>query len=157
MCRLRCSLLVSLAVTDGAIPYPSCTCQHYSQPLEKLLLNHQLEQCIDSQSYRPISYCLHNHAMYIQGPGCHKCFPVTPPTAVTIPPQEDPTPSGIPTPWHCHHAPVPPSTPNAMQGLQPRTGVCLPNTWKAYLTGTVMQTSEIMDQLCPKKSGSACW
>ena len=95
--------------------------------------------------------------MYVQGPGCHKCFPVTPPTAVTIPPQEDPTPSGIPTPWHCHHAPVPPSTPNAMQGLQPRTGVCLPNTWKAYLTGTVMQTSEIMDQLCPKKSGSACW
>ena len=40
---------------------------------------------------------------------------------------------------------------------EPRTGVCLPNTWKAYLTGTVMQTSEIMDQLCPRESGSACW
>ena len=55
MCRLLCSLLVSLAVTDGAIPYPSCTCQHYSLPLENHLLNHQLEQCIDSQSYRPIT------------------------------------------------------------------------------------------------------
>jgi len=70
MCRLLCSLLVSLAVTGGAVPYPSRSCQHYSQPLENHLLNHQLEQCIDSQSYRVIIYCLHSHAMYIQGPGC---------------------------------------------------------------------------------------
>ena len=75
MCRLLCSLLMSLAVTDGAVPHLSCTCQHYSQPLENRLLNHQQEQCIDSQSYRPITYCLHNHAMYIQGTGCQKCFP----------------------------------------------------------------------------------
>ena len=95
--------------------------------------------------------------MYVQGPGRHKCFPVTPPAAATFPPPEDPTPGGIPTPWHCHLAPVPPSTPNAMQRLQPRTGVCLPNKWKAYLTGIVMQTSEITDQLCSKESGSACW
>ena len=47
ICRLLCSLLVSLAVTDGAVPYPSCTCQQYSQPLENRLLNHQLGQCID--------------------------------------------------------------------------------------------------------------
>ena len=40
MCRLLSSLLVSLAVTDGAAPYPSCTCQHYTQPLENHLLNH---------------------------------------------------------------------------------------------------------------------
>ena len=157
MCRLLCSLLVSLAVTDGAVPYPSCTCQRYSQPLENHLLNHQLEQCIDSQSYRLITHCLHNHAMYIQGPGGQNVFQSCPLLLLPVPHQRIQTPGGIPMPWHCHHAPVPPSTPNAMQRLQPRTGVCLPNTWKAYLTGTVMQTSEIMDQLCPKKSGSACW
>ena len=28
---------------------------------------------------------------------------------------------------------------------------------KTYWTGTIMQTNEIMDQLCPKKSGSAYW
>ena len=111
----------------------------------------------NSQSYRPVTYCLCNHVMYVQGPGLHKCFPATIPAAATFPPPKDPTPGGIPTPWHCHHAPGPLSTPNAMQMLQPRTGVCLPNRWKAYLTGTVMQTSEITDQLCPKKSGSPCW
>ena len=124
MCRLLCSLLVSLAVTDGAIPYPSRTCQHYSQPLENRLLNHQLEQCIDSQSYRLITYCLHNHAMYIQGPGCQKCFPVIPPAAATFPPPEDPNPK------QCPDTMALPSCPCASiypQMLQLRTGVCLPN------------------------------
>ena len=72
--------------------------------LENRLLDHQLEQCIEHQSYRLIAYCLYHHAMYIQGPGCQKCFPVMPPTATTFPPSEDPNPR------HCHHAPVPPST-----------------------------------------------
>ena len=96
MCGLLRRLLVSLAVTDGVVPCPSCTCQRYSQPLENHLLNHQLEQCIDSQSYRLITYCLHNHAMYIQGPGCQKCFPVIPPAAATFPPPEDPNPGQCP-------------------------------------------------------------
>ena len=68
ICRLLCSLLVSLAVTDGAVPYPSRTGQHYSQPLENCVLNHQREQRVDSQSYRLITYCLHDHEMHIQGP-----------------------------------------------------------------------------------------
>ena len=58
----------------------------------KIILNHQLEQCIDSQSYRPITYCLLNHMMHIQGPGCQKCFPVMPPAAATFLPPEDPNP-----------------------------------------------------------------
>ena len=110
MCMLLCTFLVSLAVTDDTVPYPSCTCQHYSQLLENRLLNHQLEQRIDSQSYRLITYCLHNHAMYIQEPGC-QVFQVIPTTAMTFPHQRIQTPGGILTPLHCHHAPVPLSTP----------------------------------------------
>ena len=56
------------------------------------LLNHQIEQCIDSQSYRSITYCLHNHEMYIQGPGCQKYFSVMLPAATTFLPPEDPKP-----------------------------------------------------------------
>ena len=134
MCRLLCSLLMSLAVTDGAFPHLSCTCQHYSQPLENRLLNHQLKQCIDSQSYRSITYCLYNHAMYIQGPGCQKYFSVMPPAATTFLPPEDPKPR-----WYsntmalpsCPCASVHP--PHATQMLQPRTGVCLSNKWKNLL------------------------
>ena len=132
MGRLLCSLLMSLAVTDGAVPYPSCTCQHHSQPLE----NHQLEQCIDSQSYRPITYCLHNHAMYIQGPGCQKCFPVVPPTASNSPPPEDPNPGRYPDTMTLPSCPcsfIYPSGVDATPMLQPRTGVCLPNEWKNLL------------------------
>ena len=110
MCRLLCRLLVSL-VTDGAVPYPSGTCQHYSQLLENRLLNHQLEQCINSQSYRLITYCLHNHAMYIQGPGCPNVFLLCLPMLLPSPDQRIQTPGGILTQWHCHHAPVPLSTP----------------------------------------------
>ena len=148
MCRPLCSLLVSLAVTDGAAPYPSCTCQHYSRPLENRLLNHQIEQCIDSQSYRPITYCLHNHAMYIQGSGCQKCFPVMPPAATTFP-----NPGAV---SQNHGIAIMPLClrllPNARQMLQPRTGVCLPNKTycpigKTYWTGTIIQTNETTDQL----------
>ena len=110
-CRLLCRLLVPLALTDGAIPYPSCTCQRYSQPWENHLLNHQLEQCIDSQSYRLITHCLHNHAMYIQGPGGQNVFQSCPLLLLPVPHQRIQTPGGIPMPWHCHHAPVPLSTP----------------------------------------------
>ena len=94
--------------------------------------------------------------MYIQGPGCQKCFPVMPPAAATFPHQRIQTPGRIPTPWYCHRASVPLSTPNATQMLQPeQVSVCQING-KTYWTGTVMQTNEITDQLCPKKSGSAC-
>ena len=135
MCRLLYRLLVSLAVTDGDVPYPSCTCQHYSQPLENRLLNHQQEQCIDSQSYRPITYCLHNHAMYIQGTGCQKCFPkMYAPCCRYI----SPTRGSEPRVVSRHHGVAimalclrPP--PNATQMLQPRTGVCLSNKWKNLL------------------------
>ena len=76
---------MSLAVTDGAVPYPSCTCQHYSQPLENRLLNHQLKQRIDSQSHRLITYCLHNRAMYIQGPGAKNVFKLCSPLLLRFP------------------------------------------------------------------------
>ena len=158
MCRLLCSLLVSLAVTGGAVPYPSCIYQHYSQPLENHLLNHQLEQCIDSQSYRVIIYCLHNHAMYIQGPGCQKCFPVMPLAATTFPPPEYPNPRQYPDTMAL------PSCPYASVYLQmprrcynPEQESVYQTNGKTYWTGTIIQTNKITDQLCLKKSGSASW
>ena len=152
MCRLLSSLLVSLAVTDGAAPYPSCTCQHHSQPLENRLLNHQIEQCIDSQSYRPITYCLHNHALYIQGTGCQKCFPVMPPAAASFPPPEDPNPG-----WYlntkallsCPCASIYPQMSRRCYNSE-EVSVCQING-KTYWTGTIMQTNEIIDRLCPEK------
>ena len=107
ICRLLCSLLVSLAVTDGAVPYPSCTCQQYSQPLENRLLNHQLGQCIDrltptaSITMRCIS----------RGLGAKNVFQLCPPLLLPFTHQRIQTPGSIPTPWHYHHAPGPPSTP----------------------------------------------
>ena len=77
----------ALAVTDGAIPYPSCTCQHYSQPVEKRLLDHQLEECIDSQPYRLITHCLNNPVMYAQGPGGQNVFQSCPPLLLPLPHQ----------------------------------------------------------------------
>ena len=109
MCRLLYRLLVSLSETDGVIPYPSRMCQHYSQPWENRLLSHQLEQCIDSQSYRPMTYCLHNHVTYIQG--AKSVFQLCPQLPLPVPHQKIQNPGGIPTPWHCHHAPEPLSTP----------------------------------------------
>ena len=158
MCRLLCSLLVSLAVTDGAIPYPSSICQNYSQPLENHLINQQLEQCIDSQSYRPITYCLHNQAMYIQGTGCQKCFPVMSLTAVTFSLPEDPNPVQYPNTMalpSCPCASIYPQMPRRCYNPE-ELSVCKING-KTYWTGTIMQTNEIMDQLCPKKSGLAYW
>ena len=37
-----------------------------------------------------------------------------------------------------------------------QVSVCQTNG-KTYGTGTIMQTKKITEQLCPKKSGSACW
>ena len=110
MCGLLRRLLVSLAVTDGVVPCPSCTCQRYSQPLENHLLNHQLEQCIDSQCYRPVTYCLHNMRCISRGLGAKNDFQLFPPLRLPLPDQKIQTLRGIPTPWHCHHAPVPLST-----------------------------------------------
>ena len=92
MCRLLWSLLLSLAVTDGALPSPSRTCQHYSQPLENRLFNHQLEQCIDSLSYRRITYCLLDQVMYIQGPGAKNVSQLCPPLPLPFPTQRNQTP-----------------------------------------------------------------
>ena len=128
MCRLLCSLLMSLAVTDGAFPYLSCTCQHYSQPLENRLLNHQLKQCTDSQSHRLITYCLHN--MWCIWALVPKMFSGYATAAATFPPLEDPNPR-----WHPDTMALP-SCPCASiypQMLQLRTGVCLPNKWKNLL------------------------
>ena len=110
----------------GAVPYPSCTCQHYSQPLENRLLTQQLEQCIDSQSYRPITHCLHDHALYVQGPGRRKCFQSRSHCRCL-----SPTRGSKPRVASQHHgiATMPLRLllpPNATQMLQPRTGVCLP-------------------------------
>ena len=153
MCRLLCSLLMSLAVIDGAVPHLSCTCQHYSQPLENRLLNHQLKQCIDSQSHRLITYCLHNHVMYM-GPGTKNVFRLCSRLLLPFPHQRIQTLGGIPTPWHCHHAPAPPSTPKCYNSEQ--VSVCQIHG-KTYWTGTIIQTNEITEQFCPYKSASACW
>ena len=148
----------SLAVTDGAVPYPSCTCQHYSQPLENLLLNHQLEQCIDSQSSGVIIYCLHNHAMYIQGPGCQKCFPIMPLAAAMFCSPEYPNlgqyPDTMALPW-CPYASVYPQMPHRCYNPE-QVSVCQING-KTYWTGAIIQTNKITDQLCPKISDSASW
>ena len=153
-----CSLLVSLAITDGAVPYPSCTCQHYSQPLKNHLLNHQLEQCVDSQSCRPITYCLHNQVMHVQRSGCQKCFPVSLLAATIFPPPEDPNPRRSPNTMmlpSCPCASIYPQMPSRCYNPD-QVSACQING-KPHWTGTVMQTNEITDHLCPKKSGSACW
>ena len=155
MCRLLRSLLVSLAVTDGVIPYPSRMCQHYSQPWENRLLSHQLEQCIDSQSYRLITRCLHDHVLYVQGPGRRRCFQPRPPLPLPFPHQRIQTPGGIPTPWYRHHAPAPPSTPKCHADVTTQNRY-LSAKWKNLLDRD-NNTNKITDQLCPKKSGSACW
>ena len=147
-CRPLCILLVSLAVTDGVIPYSSWTCQHYSQLLENCLFNHQLEQCIDSQSYRLTTYCLHNHVMYIQGPGCQKCFPIMTPTAATFPPPGDLHPRWYPNTMalpSCPCASIYPQMPCRCYNPEP-VSVCQING-KTYWTGTVIQTNEIRPTL----------
>ena len=123
---------LSLAVTDGAVPYPSRTGQHYSQPLENCVLNHQREQCVDSQSYRLVTYCL-NHVTYIQRPGHRKCSPFMPPTAATFPPPGGPSPRGILMPCHCHHAPVPPFTPKQHTDAIKENRCLSTNKWKNLL------------------------
>ena len=158
MCRLLCSLLVSLAVTGSALPYPSCTYQHYSQLLKNHLLTHQLEQCIDSQSYRVIIYCLHNHAMYIQGPGCQKCFPVMPPAAATFTPPEYLNPGQYPDTMALPSRPYASVYPQMLCRCYNPEQVSVYQTYgKTYWTGTVIKTNKITDQLCPKISGSASW
>ena len=107
MRRLLCSLLVSLAVTDGAIPYPSYTCQHYSQPLENRLLNHQPEQCIVSPKGRSPTAFITTRCIS-RGLGAKNVFKKC---MLYFPHQRIQTLGGISTPWRCHHAPVPPSTP----------------------------------------------
>ena len=142
--------LVSPAKTD-VVPYPSYTCQHYSQPWENRLPKHQLEQCIDSQSYRSITYSLYNHAIYIQGPGCQKYFSVMPPAATTFLPPEDPKPR-----WYsnsmalpsCPYASMYPQMPCRCYNLE-QVSVCQINRKTSWI-GTIMQTNEIMDQLGPK-------
>ena len=139
MRRLLCSLLVSLALTGGAVAYPSCTCQHYSQPLENRLLYHQLEQCIDNQSYRLITYCLHDHEMHIQGPGCQICFLVMPPTAPTFPPPEDPKPGWYPDTMALPSCPCT-SVYMPCRCYNPeQVSVCQVNG-ETYWKGTIMQT-----------------
>ena len=93
-----------------------------------------------------------------RGLGAKNVFQLCPPLLLPFPHQEVQTLSGFPTPWHCHHAPVPPSTPKCHADFttQTQVSVCQING-KTYWTGTIMQTNKIMNQLCPKISGSACW
>ena len=119
-------------------------------PWKNPLLNHQLEQCTDSLSYRPIIFCLHNHAMYIQSPGCQKWSPALSPTAATFPPPEDPNPG-----WHPDTMALPSRPCASVYPQMPcrcynpeQLSVCQING-KTYWTGIVMQTNEIMDQFCP--------
>ena len=96
--------------------------------------------------------------MYIQGLGAKYVFQLCLPLPLHFPHHKIQTPGGILAPWHCQHAPVPPSTPQVpCRCYNPeQVSVCQING-KTYWIGTIMQTNEITDQLCPKKSGSACW
>ena len=145
--------LGALALTDGAVPYPSCTCQHYGQPLENRLLNHQLEQCIDHQSYRLIAYCLHNHVVYVYpGAWVPKMFSSYAPHCRYLSPIRGSKPQAL---LSCPCASVYPQMPHQCYNPE-QVSVCQING-KTYWIGTIMQTSKTTDQLCPKKSGSACW
>ena len=81
-----------------------------------------------------------------------------PPTATTFPPSEDPNPRRYPNTMAlstCPCASVYPQMPCRCYNPD-QVSVCQING-KTYWTGTIMQTNEIMDHLCPKNSGSACW
>ena len=96
--------------------------------------------------------------MYIQGPGCQKCFTVMPPTAANSPPPEDPNPGQYPdtmTLPSCPCSSIYPQMPHRRYKPE-QVSVCQMNG-KTYWTGTIMQTNEITDQFCLKKSDSACW
>ena len=96
--------------------------------------------------------------MHIQGPRCQKCFPVMPPTATTFPPPGGPNPEQFPNTmaWpSCPCASIYPQMPRRFYNPE-QVSVCQING-KTYWTGTIMQTNKIMNQLCPKISGSACW
>ena len=96
--------------------------------------------------------------MYIRGPGHQKCFPVIPSTAATSPPPEDPNPGQYPDTMplpSCPCASVYPQMPRRCYNPE-QVSVCQVNG-ETYKKGTIIQTNKIMDQLCPKKSGSACW
>ena len=96
--------------------------------------------------------------IYIQGPGCQKCLSVLPPAPATFPP-----PEGTICGWYPNTIALP-SCPRASIYSQmthrcynpEQVSVCQING-KTYWTGTIMQTNEITDQLCPKKSGFSCW
>jgi len=78
-----------------------------------------------------------------------KCMP---PAAAIFPPPEDPNPGwyldtmALPS-WPC--ASVHPQMPRRCYNPE-QVSVCQING-KTYWTGTIMQTNEITDQLCPKK------
>ena len=93
-----------------------------------------------------------------RGLGAKNVFQLCPPLLLPFTHQRIQTPGSILTPWHCHHAPGPLSTPKCHTDVTTQNR-CLSAKYmeKTYWTGTIMQTNEIMDQLCPKKSGSTCW
>ena len=83
-----------------------------------------------------------------RGLGAKNVFQLCPPLLLPFTHQRIQTPGSIPTPWHCHHALGPPSTPKCQADVttQNRCLVCQIHG-KTYWTGTIMQTNEITDQL----------
>ena len=62
--------------------------------------------------------------------------------------------------WHYGIATMPPHLhlpPNATKMLHTEQLSVSQINGKTYWTGTIMQTNEITEQLCPYKSASACW
>ena len=81
-----------------------------------------------------------------------------PSTAATFHPPEDPNPRQYPNTMalpSCPWASVYPQMPHRCYNPK-QVSVCQIHG-KTYWKGTIMHTNEITDQLCPKKSGSACW
>ena len=79
-----------------------------------------------------------------------------PPAAATFPPPEDPKLGWYPDTMALPSCPCT-SVYMPCRCYNPeQVSVCQVNG-ETYRKGTIMQTNKIMDQLCPKKSGSACW
>ena len=116
MCGLLCSLLVFLAVTDGATPYPPCTCWQYLLSS----FSQQLDHCIrESYFYGQTTYCLHNHQTFVQGCSQNAVSAIVLFLQVSLPLLLLPFPLKtqlwprcflLPTPWHCLYVSVPLST-----------------------------------------------
>lgn len=127
--------LVFLAVTDGATPYPPCTCWQYLLSS----FSQQLDHCIrESHFYGQTTYCLHNHQTFVQGHSQNAVSAIVLFPQVSLPLLLLPFPLKtqlwprcflLPTLWHCLYVSVPLSTPKCHASVM---------TWNKFLPDKMM-------------------